>query len=64
MDADYDGVIGWPLIRTYLNHELQQVQRGMETAVGEEMYRLQGESRRLRKLLNLPSALTLLEEGT
>ena len=63
MDSDHDGMISWPAIRKFILAELQVVGQQMETAVGEEMYRLQGESRRLRKCLNIPSAVTLTQEG-
>ncbi len=61
MDSDYDGMLSWPMLRAYLELELQKVRQNMDTAVGEEMYRLQGESRRLRACMNLPSAVTLTQ---
>ena len=62
MDADFDGMISWPACRKYLELQLQQVRTQMDDAIGEEMYRLQGEARRLRKMLNLPSAVTVTQE--
>lgn len=64
MDSDFDGMISWPACRAYLERELQRVRQTMEDAVGEEMYRLQGEARRLRWCLNLPAAVTVTaQEG-
>ena len=62
MDSDFDGMISWPRVREYLESELQLVRQKSDDAVGEEIYRLQGEARRLKRCLNLPAAVTLLQE--
>ena len=55
-------VIPWYRLKARLE-ELQAMTRAsLEAATGEEIYRLQGESRLLRKLMNLPETLAMLDE--
>ena len=52
-------VIPWYRLEARYKQKLQEVRAKMDDATGEEMYRLQGEARLLKVLMNLPEALSL-----
>ncbi len=56
-------VYHWREVAGHLESELASVHRNMEHAEGDELLRLQGEARALRKFINLPNILTVLKES-
>lgn len=52
----------WHVVEKYLKMKLDQARNSMDDSTGEETLRLQGEARLLKKLLNLPEALALLDQ--
>ena len=60
--APEGGILHWEKVERYLKAELQRTYSLMENAVEPETYRLAGEARRIKKMLNLPSALYIKEE--
>ena len=55
-------IIRWPDILAHLEAELASTLQRLEAAEGIEMHRLQGEARRIRKMLVLPDTLSFLKE--
>lgn len=62
-DTKYASNIPWSVLQKHLQRTIRalyaELEKATETA---EVYRLQGEIRRLKKLLNLPGTLEVLDE--
>ena len=59
MDTD---ILSWHEVKTDLLRRLDIVNKALHTAVGEDIFRLQGRAQTLTELLNLPQALILQRE--
>lgn len=55
-------VVPWPVLRGHLESLLARSRDQMDDASDDEVKRLQGEVRVLKKLLNLPETLAMLQE--
>lgn len=55
-------VVTWPRLRKHLQETLERSRAALDTAEGIEFHRLQGEVRVLKKLLNLPEAVALVDQ--
>lgn len=53
--------IRWSQVKARLEELLSQVRASMDDAHADELYRLQGEARAYKKLMNLPEALALIQ---
>lgn len=55
-------MIPWSRLQRHFAEELALIREKMDTATDLELFRLQGEARRLKQLLNLPETLKILDE--
>lgn len=54
--------VTWPRIRRHIQEKLDRARASLDTAVGEEVLRLQGEVRAYKALLNAPEAVGLIDQ--
>lgn len=59
---NYHVSIPWHILRAHFEKLRREVSSEMEGAEGNEVYKLQGDARRLRKLMNLDETLSFLQE--
>jgi len=53
--------ISWPVLKKHLDSLMERAADSMDDAETDELKRLQGEKRLLKKLLNLPETLAMLD---
>jgi len=58
---DFHGVIPWHLLKKHLKTVEKRIIARMRTAVGDDLFRVQGEMQLIHKLMDLPEALTIAE---
>jgi hypothetical protein len=61
-DEPVGQTISWPILEKHLRMLTAQAYGRLESAEGVEITKVQGELRLLKKLMNLPETLALLDE--
>lgn len=54
-------MLPWPRVQDHLRQLLERARDQMDEAEGPDLWRLQGEARMLKRLLNLPHTLSLID---